>query len=118
MSAKAQPDRIAQATAEEVLRTLYGDDYKGCTVNPDKIAAIIEEGANQRESSLRELLELYDKLVEAIHLLSTPPDGDKVTEPKQLQTLLSERLDAIRALTKKTMETTALVKKTSGASEG
>jgi len=41
-----------------------------------------------------------------------------VTEPKQLQTLLSERLDAIHALTKKTMKTTALIKKASGASEG
>jgi hypothetical protein len=53
---------------------------------------------------------LYEKLVEAIHLLSTPPEPDKVTDPNKLSALLSERLDAIYTLATKTMETTSLVK--------
>ena len=57
------------------------------------------------------LLDLYEKLVEALNLLSTPPDATKITDPKELQSVLSQRLDAIHALTTKTMTTTALVTK-------
>ena len=76
----------------------------------EQIAAIIGNSARPHEVQTRELLELYEKLVEAIHLLSTPPDASKVAAPSELSALLSERLDAIYALATKTMETTSLVK--------
>src|SRR5882672_4114683 len=39
----------------------------------ETVAGIVRDGAQQHEGQTRELLDLYDKLVEAIHLLSTPP---------------------------------------------
>jgi phosphomannomutase len=110
MNAHEQNDNLAVLTAEEILRTIYGDDFKGCTVSLDAIAAMVDHALKQQEAQSRELRELYEKVVEATHLLSTPPDATKVTEQVQLNTLLSERLDAIRAITTKTLETTARVK--------
>ena len=41
MSTNAQPDKLALLAAEEVLRTIYGDDLKGCPVKLERIASII-----------------------------------------------------------------------------
>ena len=109
-----QPDKSASQVAEEILRTIYGDDFTGCTVSLETVAGIVRDGAQQHEGQTRELMDLYDKLVEAIHLLSTPPGATEVTDPDALRTLLSERLDAIHVLTSKTIETTALVKRQRG----
>src|SRR5258707_5127175 len=108
MSANAQPDGPSLQVAEEILRKIYGDDFKGCTVSLESIAAIVNDAFSQRESQTHELLELYEKLVEALHLLSTPPGADKLTNANELRELLSERLDAVHALTTKTIETTSL----------
>ncbi|HLX68788.1 MAG TPA: hypothetical protein VKV04_04090 [Verrucomicrobiae bacterium] len=105
MSSNSQPDRLAFATAEEILRVIYGDDLKGCTVSLDSIAGIIDQSMKQSTARQGEWLELYDKVVEAVHLLSTPPDKSKVTEPGELQTLLTHRLDGIHMVTTKTIET-------------
>lgn len=110
MSANGPPDKRALQAAEDVLRTIYGDDFKGCTVSLEQIARVISESSKPYETQTRDLLELYEKLVEAIHLLSTPPDPSKVVAPAELSALLSERLDAIYALATKTIETTSLVK--------
>jgi hypothetical protein len=110
MSTNGPPDKRALQAAEEILRTIYGDDFKGCTVSLEQIAGLITESSRPHEVQTRELLELYEKLVEAIHLLSTPPDASKVAAPAELSALLSERLDAIYALATKTIETTSLVK--------
>jgi len=112
MSKDRQPDEMALATAEEVLRRIYGDDLTGCKVSLQEIGRIIHEGAEPR--GITELLELYEKLVEAIHLLSTAPTKEAVTEAAQLQELLTQRLDAIHQLTTKTLQTTAVFKKASG----
>lgn len=104
MTAPAQPDGLATSTAEEILRTIFGDDLKGCPVTLDSIAQIVT-GALKQTSNEQELMELYEKVIEAVRLLSTPPDYPKVADPKQLESLLSERLDAIRTVTTKTMET-------------
>ena len=93
------------------MRTIYGDDYKGCTVSPDQIAAVIQKGLQQRQARTNDLIDLYEKVVEAIDLLSTPPDPKQVTDPDQLRKLLGERLDGIHAVTTKTIQTTALVRK-------
>ncbi|HEX4263511.1 MAG TPA: hypothetical protein VH597_04155 [Verrucomicrobiae bacterium] len=110
MSSDAQPDALAFVTAEEVLRTIYGDDLEGCTVSLDALAGVIDDAINQTAARNSEVLELYEKVVEAVHLLSTPPDKTKVTEPTELQALLTERLDAIHAISSKTIETLAIVR--------
>ena len=96
--------------AEEVLRTIYGDDYKGCNITPATVAATIQEGLNRVAVQHQDLFSLYEKVVEAIHLLSTPPDVSKVTDANELRNLLGQRLDGIHAITTKTMKTTALVR--------
>ena len=103
----------AQAAAEEILRTIYGDDYKGCTVSLDQITAIIHSGWQQNRNRESELLELYEKVIEAIDLLSKPPEVSKITDPAELRVLLSERLDAIRTVTQKTRVTAARAGKSS-----
>jgi hypothetical protein len=110
MSAPSQPEPLAFVTAEDILRAIYGDDLKGCTVTLDSIAAIIDRGLKQTAARNGEWLELYEKVVEATHILSTPPDPAKVTDPKELQALLTQRLDAIHSVTTKTIQTLATVR--------
>lgn len=119
MNSHAESDPLAFGAAEEILRVIYGDDLKGCTVSLDTIAAIIDQSLKQTAARNGDWLELYDKIVEAVHLLSTPPDKSKVAEPKELQALLTQRLDAIHSVTTKTIETLAIVKgKKSNPAEG
>lgn len=108
MSSDSKPDSLAVATAEEVLRKIYGDDLAGCTVTLDEISRIIQQGVEPR--GITELIDLYDKLVDAIHLISTPPDKSAVTDPAQLRDLLGQRLDSIHSLTSKARETIAVFK--------
>jgi hypothetical protein len=110
MSSQEQPDPLAFMTAEDVLRAIYGDDLTGCIVSLDSIAQIIDGSLKQTAARNGEWLELYEKVVEAMHLLSTPPDKTKVTEPTELQSLLSQRLDAINAITTKTIQTLSIVR--------
>ena len=117
MSGNAEPGKLASFLAEEILRTIYGDDYQGCTVSPDEIAKIILKGLQQAQIHTKELVELYEKVVEAVDLLSTPPDPTKVTDPEQLRRLLGERLDGIHAVTTKTIQTTALLRRAAKSDE-
>jgi hypothetical protein len=110
MSGDAGPDKLAMLSAEEVLRTIYGDDLRGCNVSLETIARIIQEALSQRNEEDKDLIEMYEKLVEAIDLLSTPPDSSKVAGPNELRTLLGERLDSIHVLTQKTRKTTSSLK--------
>jgi hypothetical protein len=107
MGKSGEPDKMAAYLAEEVLRAIYGDDFKGCQVQPDQIAALIAEGLKPERAQTRELIELYEKVVEAIDLLSTPPDSKEMKDPNEVRTLLGERLDCIHAVTTKTIKTTA-----------
>jgi len=106
----AQPAPLAFVTAEDILRAIYGDDLKGCPVTLDSIAAIIDRALQQTAARNGEWLELYEKVVEAMHILSTPPDKAKVTDPTELQALLTQRLDAIHSVTTKTIQTLATVR--------
>src|SRR3954447_9290917 len=110
MSSEPESDKLATILAEEVLRKIYGDDYAGCAVAPHEIAALINEVLKRELGQVPELIDLYEKVVEAVNLLSTPPDVTQITDPNTLRTLLGERWDAIHAVSKKTMETTAKVK--------
>src|ERR1043166_8045711 len=106
MNSASRPDPAALQMAEDVLRHIYGDDLTGCTVSLEGVAAIITEGINQQQRGANELLDLYEKLVEALNLLSNPPEAGKINDPAECQTFLSQRLDSIHALTTKAMETT------------
>lgn len=110
MSSDPEPTKLAMSIAEEVLRTIYGDDYKGCTVSPSAVGTVIQNGLRTYATGHQDLIGLYEKVVEAVHLLSTPPDVSKVSDPNELRTLLSQRLDGIHAVTSKTIQTTALVR--------
>ena len=107
MSENAQLEKLAMHVAEQVLRTIYGDDYKGCTTNPESIAKVVCEALKPFATKQASLLFMYEKVVEGIHLLSTPPDISKVPDPSALRSVLGERLDAIRAITTQAIETTS-----------
>jgi hypothetical protein len=110
MSEAKRPDQLAMATAEDVLRHIYGDDFHGCTVSLETVASIIQPALDLKVAQDRELLELYERLVEAMNLLSTPPQTTAVGGPEELNTLIGKRLDTIRELVTKTIETTARFK--------
>lgn len=119
MKQEPPPDQMARLLAEEILRTIYGDDLHGCPVGLDRIASLINEVMVQRSAQDRDLLTTYERLMEAIDLLSTPPATGNVTNPAELNGLLSERLDAIHAVTTKTLQTTAALRAArSGLSSG
>ena len=110
MHSTPQSDPIALQLAEDVLRHIYGEDLKGCTVSLESVASIVTAGINQQQRGANELLDLYEKLVEAIHLLSNPPEAGKISDPAEWQKFLSQRLDSIHALTTKAIETTGRVR--------
>lgn len=114
MNSAPQSDPVALQLAEDILRHIYGEDLKGCTVSLESVASIIAGGISQQQRGANELLDLYEKLVEAIHLLSNPPETGKIRDPAEWQTFLSQRLDSIHALTTKAMETTARVRPKKG----
>ncbi|HTD88822.1 MAG TPA: hypothetical protein VK850_19780 [Candidatus Binatia bacterium] len=102
---------IAFAVAEEVLRRIYGDDLLGCKVSLEEIAAIVEEGLKHDKNHQRELVEMYEKAIEAVDLLSRAPQNPEVPKPEQLRSMLSDRLDAIQQLARKVMDTTVRLQK-------
>jgi len=110
MNSTPQSNPVALQLAEDVLRHIYGEDLKGCPVSLESIASIVAKGINQQQRGANELLDLYEKLVEALHLLSNPPESGKIDNPAEWQKFLSQRLDSIHALTTKAMETTARVR--------
>ena len=103
MSGMTPPEDIATRIAEHVLRAIYGDDFRGCTVSLDEIAAIIRAGREADKEIGSEVSEMLAGVVEAVHLLSTPPDRSQVPDPVQLQSLLSKRLDSINEISGKAM---------------
>jgi hypothetical protein len=107
MSSDAQLHDLANAVAEEILRTIYGDDFAGCQVSLESIGAIVYDGFVGRAAADRELLELHAKAQEAIRLLATPPADGHTLVPQELQALLSDRLDTIRNLAEKIIAITS-----------
>lgn len=110
MSESSQPDKVAVETAEEILAAIFGEDLKGCTFSLDEVAKVVNEALKKRTAEAEEIIELYEKVVEALHLLSSPPENAKTLDANELRSLLSQRLDSIRTLTTRTMQTTAMVK--------
>jgi hypothetical protein len=110
MSSDAQLHDLANAAAEEILRTIYGDDFTGCTVNLESISAIVHDALVGRAAADREILDLYEKAHEAVRLLATPPAHGHTLAPPALQSLLGERLDTIRGLMEKILAATATMR--------
>jgi len=110
MNSPPHSNPVALQLAEDVLRHIYGDDLKGCPVSLESVASILAKGISQQQGGANELLDLYEKLVEALHLLSNPPDAGKISDPAEWQKFLSQRLDSIHALTTKAIETTTRVR--------
>src|SRR5436190_23471331 len=110
MSSQPSSGPSSSDIAEQILQRIFGDDFTGCNTDPNEIASIVEAGFQSHKQRTTDLLDLYDKVVEAIELLSTPPDPGKVTDSTELEKILSERLDAIRIVTTKTRETVAKFK--------
>ena len=101
-------ETAAQKSAEEVLRRIYGDDFSGCAVRLETVAGVILHALRAETVDQPELLELFEKTLGAIELLSTPPKDQPAT-PVELQKLLSERLDRIRVLSTKALGVTAIL---------
>ena len=101
-----QLDRTAIATAEEILRVIYGDDLQGCAVSLDSIAAVIRTGLQEHARIGDEIAALHAKAFEAVQLLATPPVDGHALSPEDLRTLLGERLDQIYGLTGKVLNAT------------
>lgn len=95
----------SMTAAEEVLRQIYGDDLQGCQIGLSNIAAIIENALPPPLLQAEPLFDVYERLLEAIHLLSTPPGKAGTLNADELRTLLGERLDKIHSLTTRAQET-------------
>lgn len=114
-----RPDRMSRLVAEELLATIFGDDLTGCPVSLDQVAVIIQEAVEQRAAQDSKLLDLHSTVVNSIHQLATPPVSAQTAGPNELRSMLSERLDAIRAIAVKTIETMERVKiERSGMDDG
>jgi len=74
------------------------------------VGTIILEAMQWKASLNNELLELHEKVAEAVDLLSTPPGQNTPDEPGGLLSLLGQRLDAIHTITQKLNQTAALIK--------
>jgi hypothetical protein len=106
VNADAQLDAVSNAAAEEVLRVIYGDDLEGCAVRLDAVAGVIRPIVQEYSRLHRDLVELHTKGFEAVQLLATPPADGTALTPDDLRSLLGERLDQIRELATKILNTT------------
>ncbi len=110
MTDDSQLQTLATATAEEILRAIYGDDFAGCNVSLESISAIVYRTLSATATADRSLLELYEKSFEALNLLATPPANGRALASAELQALLGERLDTIRTFIAKVTDVTAAAK--------
>ena len=110
------PD-TARATAEEILRIIYGDDLAGCTVSLDRITEVISTAMSGQTRFERAIADLNEKAYEAIRLLSTPPANGSSLNADELRSLLSDRLDKIQTLAIKVIAATTAQKNPDSASE-
>lgn len=104
---RTPPGPRARQAAEEVLQAIYGDDFIGCTISVDSVAAIIDSAIKDENRTVHELMDVLNKVLEAVHVLSTPPSPAEVKDTQQLQEVLGKRLDAIREISTKTINAIA-----------
>jgi hypothetical protein len=107
MNMQTPPGARARQAAEEVLQAIYGDDFVGCTISVDTVAAIVDSAVKDEARTAYELVDVLNKVLEAVHVLSTPPSPAEVKDSQQLQEVLGKRLDAIREISTKTINAIA-----------
>lgn len=107
MISDAQLQALSGAAAEEVLRVIYGDDLRGCTVTLDSIADVIRTVFQDHVDHTSDVAELHTKGLQAVQLLATPPADGNTLSAEDLRTLLGERLDSIQQLAVKILSATA-----------
>ena len=71
----------ANATAEEVLRLIFGDDFTGCPVRLEAVAEIVSRGW-QRAALEDELRRLYEAAIDALHRSRHRPLTARTSLPK------------------------------------
>ena len=101
MDSDPQVQMASRAAAEEILRVIYGDDLKGCTVSLDRIVEVISAAMAAHAQETRAMAEVYEKGFEVIQLLSTPPANGQALGADDLRSLLGDRLDKIQSLARK-----------------
>ena len=104
MTSEESRNATAEGAAQEILRAIYGDNLEGCAVRPERIASIVVQALNKDPLPDAELFALYEKALEAVHLLASPPTDGEALVPEDLPELLSGRLDTIRNLTQRLVE--------------
>jgi|SRR5687768_2704517 len=104
MTSEESRNATAEGAAQEILRAIYGDHLEGCAVRPERIASIVVQALNKDPLPDAELFALYEKALEAVHLLASPPTDGEALVPEDLPELLSGRLDTIRDLTQRLVE--------------
>ena len=100
--------RPALEIAENVLHKIYGPDFEGCTVTLDSIAEIVQRTLDGETQDNRVMLGALREVLDAIELLSRPPEKIEIKDGGHLASLLGERVDAIRAVTMKALEAVKL----------
>ena len=106
--------KVAGAAAEDILRLIYGDDLKGCTVSLDQITDVILSAMTGHAEFDRAVADLNHKAYEAIRVLSTPPANGQSLNADELRSLLSDRLDKIQTLAQKVIAATKAQKPADG----
>lgn len=106
MLADPQLRTAATAAAEEILRIIYGDDLEGCHVSLDQIAEAITKALEEPAATMEAVAGLHTKGFEAVQLLATPPADGEGLSAEDLRSLLGQRLDRIREVATKILETT------------
>ncbi len=102
---EAQPDRVSRLVAEQILATIFGDDLSGCPVSLDQVAIVVHEALQQRAEQDAKLIDLFKTVTSSILQVATPPESAKSAGPDELRSLLGERMDAIRSIALKTLDT-------------
>ena len=95
----------ADAIAAQVLWRIYGQPSEW-KVTADEIATIIDQGLNDERRQHRELVEVYREALQAVDLLSQPPQWPEGPQREQLRSMLSDRLEAIHRLARQVTEIT------------
>jgi len=112
------PSQRSRETAEKILQKIYGDDFAGCTVGLDDLAQIVDNAVQEQTELNAEIIDAFKKVVEAVQLLSTPPQPGDVKDTRQLQEVLGERLDSIREITSRTIKAIEALPRPSSAADG
>ena len=104
------PHQAASAAAEELLRVLYGEDLTGCQLNLEQVISALEPAFQAQADRHETLHSLFEKGVETMKLLATPPPDAATFSPEELRSLLGERLDGVLTVSEKILTTSAAVR--------